>query len=146
VRRLGVTATDYSLPVDVSWELDVWGRIHRSVESNQASAQASAADLETSRLSIQAELAQDYVQLRSLDAQKQRLDTTIMAYTKALELMQNRYVSGVASRADVVQAESQLRPPRRRPSTSPCSAPSWSTRSRCSLAHRRLTFPFPLRL
>jgi NodT family efflux transporter outer membrane factor (OMF) lipoprotein len=104
-----VTATDYSLPIDVSWELDVWGRIRRSVESNQASAQASAADLETSRLSIQTELAQDYVQLRSLDAQKQLLDATVMAFAKALELTQNRYASGVASRADVVQAETQLK-------------------------------------
>jgi NodT family efflux transporter outer membrane factor (OMF) lipoprotein len=104
-----VTANDYSLPIDVSWELDVWGRIRRSVESNQANAQASAADLETSRLSIQAELAQDYVQLRSLDAQKQLLDATGMAYTRALELTQNRYASGVASRADVVQAETQLK-------------------------------------
>ena len=104
-----VTATDYSLPIDVSWELDVWGRIRRTVESNQASAQASAADLETSRLSIQAELAQDYFQLRALDAQRQLLDATIIAYDKALELTKNRYASGVASRADVVQAETQLK-------------------------------------
>src|SRR5262245_49823177 len=86
-----VTATVYSLPIDVSWELDIWGRIRRIVESNQASAQASAADLEASRLSIQAELAQDYVQLRSSDAQQQLLDATVKAYTKALELTQNRY-------------------------------------------------------
>jgi NodT family efflux transporter outer membrane factor (OMF) lipoprotein len=103
------TATDYSLPIDVSWELDVWGRIRRTVESNQASAQASAADLETSRLSIQAELAQDYVQLRALDAQRQLLDETVTAYGKALELTKNRYASGVASKADVVQAETQLK-------------------------------------
>jgi NodT family efflux transporter outer membrane factor (OMF) lipoprotein len=104
-----VTATAYSLPIDVSWELDVWGRIRRTVESNQASAQASAADLESVRLSFQAELAQDYIQLRSLDAQKQLLDATVMAFAKALELTQNRYASGVASRADVVQAETQLK-------------------------------------
>jgi NodT family efflux transporter outer membrane factor (OMF) lipoprotein len=103
------TATVYSLPIDVSWELDVWGRIRRTVESNQASAQASAADLASSRLSLQAELAQDYIQLRSLDAQKQLLDATVMAFTKGLELTQNRYASGVASRADVVQAETQLK-------------------------------------
>jgi NodT family efflux transporter outer membrane factor (OMF) lipoprotein len=89
--------------------LDVWGRIRRTVESNQASAQASAADLASSRLSLQAELAQDYIQLRSLDAQKQLLDATVMAFTKGLELTQNRYASGVASRADVVQAETQLK-------------------------------------
>jgi NodT family efflux transporter outer membrane factor (OMF) lipoprotein len=108
-KTLEGTTTDYSLPIDVSWELDVWGQIRRTVESNQASAQASAADLETIRLSIQAELAQDYVQLRVLDAQRQLLDATVIAYEKALELTQNRYASGVASRTDVVQAESQLK-------------------------------------
>ena len=108
-KTLEGTTTDYSLPIDVSWELDVWGRIRRTVESNQASAQASAADLESVRLSIQAELAQDYFQLQTLDAQRQLLDTTVIAYGKALELTQNRYASGVASRADVVQAETQLK-------------------------------------
>ncbi len=108
-KTLAGTTTDYSLPIDVSWELDVWGRIRRTVESNQASAQASVADLESVRLSIQAELAQDYVQLRALDTQRQLLDATVIAYGKALELTQNRYASGVASRADVVQAETQLK-------------------------------------
>jgi outer membrane protein TolC len=61
------------------------------------------------RLSIQAELARDYFQLRALDTQRQLLDATVIAYGKALELIQNRYASGVASRADVVQAETQLK-------------------------------------
>jgi NodT family efflux transporter outer membrane factor (OMF) lipoprotein len=104
-----VTSSDFSLPIDVSWELDVWGRIRRTVEANQASAQASAADLESVRLSLQAELAQDYVQLRSLDAQKQLLDATVSAYAQALEMTHNRYAGGVASRADVVQAETQFK-------------------------------------
>ena len=103
------TVTDYSLPLDVSWELDVWGRIRRTVESNQASAQASAGDLESARLSFQAELAQDYFQLRALDAQTQLLDATVAAFEKSLELTKNRYASGVASQADVVQAETQLK-------------------------------------
>jgi NodT family efflux transporter outer membrane factor (OMF) lipoprotein len=100
---------DYMLPLDVTWQADVWGRIRRTVESNQASAQASAADLENARLSMQAELAQDYFQLRALDTQKQLLDTTVIAYGKSLELTQNRYAGGVASKADVLQAETQLK-------------------------------------
>jgi NodT family efflux transporter outer membrane factor (OMF) lipoprotein len=103
------TATEFTLPVDVSWELDVWGRIRRTVEANQAGAQASAADLEAARLSVQAELAQDYFQLRALDAQQQLLEATAAAYQKSLELTQNRYASGVVSRADVLQAETQLK-------------------------------------
>ena len=77
------TFTEHSLPVDVSWELDVWGRIRRTVESSEATAQASAADLEAALLSARAELAQDYFQLRSLDAQKQLLDNTVVAFDKS---------------------------------------------------------------
>jgi NodT family efflux transporter outer membrane factor (OMF) lipoprotein len=101
--------SDFQLGLDFSWELDLWGRIRRTVESNQASAQASAGDLESARLSFQAELAQDYFQLRTLDAQKQLLDETVAAYEKSLDLTKNRYASGVASQADVVQAETQLK-------------------------------------
>ena len=97
------------MPVDVSWELDVWGRIRRTVESSEATAQASAADLEAATLSARAELAQDYFQLRSLDAQKQLLDNTAVAFDKSLQLTNNRYRSGIASRGDVLQAETQLK-------------------------------------
>jgi NodT family efflux transporter outer membrane factor (OMF) lipoprotein len=103
------TFTQHSLPVDVSWELDVWGRIRRTVESSQATAQASAADLEAATLSARAELAQDYFQLRSLDGQKQLLDNTAVAFEKSLQLTNNRYRSGIASRGDVLQAETQLK-------------------------------------
>ncbi len=103
------THTLYSLPVSASWEPDLWGSVSRSVESSQAAAQASAADLENVRLSLQAELAQDYFQLRALDAQKQLLDDTVNAYAKSLELTRNRYAAGVVSRADVAQAETQLK-------------------------------------
>ena len=103
------TFTQHSLPVDVSWELDVWGRIRRTVESSQATAQASAADLEAATLSARAELAQDYFQLRSLDGQKQLLDNTAVAFDKSLQLTNNRYRSGIASRGDVLQAETQLK-------------------------------------
>jgi NodT family efflux transporter outer membrane factor (OMF) lipoprotein len=102
-------ATGYRLPLDVSWEIDVWGRVRRSVESAQASAQASAAQLAAIRLSIQTELAIDYFLLRGLDAEKQVLERTLVAYRKAHELTLNRREGGVASDADVAQAETQLR-------------------------------------
>lgn len=99
---------EYSLALDASWELDVWGRVRRQVESNQASAQASAADLESVRLSAQAELAQDYLQLRILDAQKRLFDSSVAAFQESLRITQNRYTWGVSARADVAQAQTQL--------------------------------------
>ena len=101
--------TNYNLPLNLSWEADVWGRIRRTVESNVASAQASAADIETARLLAQAQLAQNYFQLRALDREKQLFDETIAAYERSLKLTQNQYRVGVAAKADVVQAETQLR-------------------------------------
>jgi len=103
------TVTDYLLPLDLTWELDLWGRVRRNVESQQANAQASAADYENIQLSAQAELAQDYFLLRALDTQKQLLDASAAAFDKSLQLTKNRYAGGVASRADVAQAETQLR-------------------------------------
>src|SRR5689334_21608692 len=79
------TFTEHSLPIDVSWEVDVWGRIRRSVESSRALAQASEADLEAARLSARAELAQDYFELRSLDNEKQILDDTVVAFQKSFQ-------------------------------------------------------------
>jgi NodT family efflux transporter outer membrane factor (OMF) lipoprotein len=108
-RSSGGAQSDFQLGLDFSWELDVWGRIRRGVESNRAAAQASAGDLEAARLSFQAELAQDYFQLRTLDAQKQLLDETVSAFERFLRLTQDRFKSGVASQADVVQAETQLK-------------------------------------
>jgi NodT family efflux transporter outer membrane factor (OMF) lipoprotein len=102
------THADLQLPTDVSYEPDVWGRIRRTVEANVANAQASAADLETVRLSIQAELALDYFALRGLDGQTQLLDLTIAAFEKALELTLNRYNQGVASQIEVLQARTLL--------------------------------------
>lgn len=102
------TRSDYQLPLDVSYELDVWGRIRHNVEASLASAQASAADLETARLSIHAELAVNYFVLHGLDAQKQLLALTIAALETALQLTTNRYNQGVASRIEVLQAQTQL--------------------------------------
>ena len=101
-------ATNHNLSLSAAWELDVWGRIRRTVESNDASAQASAADLEAARLSLQSELANSYFQLRVNDAQKQLFADTITAYEKSLELTRNRYAVGVAGKVDIVQAETQL--------------------------------------
>lgn len=104
----GIT-NNYLLSLDAVWEADLWGRVRRTVESNEASAQASTADLEAARLSAQAELAQDYIQLRALDTQKQLLDDTVAAYEKSLHLTQNQYAAGVVSKADVIQAQTQLK-------------------------------------
>ena len=101
--------SNYQLPVNVSWEPDVWGRVRRMVEASQANAQASAADLGATQLSIQGELAQDYFQLRTLDAQKQLLDATVSDYQKSLELTKYLYAQGVDSSSDVLQAETQLK-------------------------------------
>lgn len=101
--------SNFLLPASVSWEPDLWGRIRRTVEASRASAQASAADLEGVRLLVQAELAQDYFQLRTLDAQKQLLEATAIAYQKFLDLTKNRYAKGVASKLDVLSAETQLK-------------------------------------
>jgi NodT family efflux transporter outer membrane factor (OMF) lipoprotein len=96
------------IPFDASWDADIWGRIRRTIEANIETAQASAGDLETMRLSLQSELALDYFQLHGLDAVKKLLDDTVVAYQKALDLTVNRYNQGVASQIDVVQARTQL--------------------------------------
>jgi NodT family efflux transporter outer membrane factor (OMF) lipoprotein len=102
------TRDDYLLSLDASYEFDVWGRIRRSVEASTASAQASAADLETARLSIHAELAGNYFALRGLDAQRQLLEFAITTFERALELTTNRYNAGIASQIEVLQARTQL--------------------------------------
>ena len=99
---------DYVLPVDVSYEPDLWGRVRRLVEANRSEAQATAADLANVDLSLHAELAMDYFQLRGLDAQKELLDSTVDSYTRALQLTQSRYQGGIATAVDVAQAQTQL--------------------------------------
>src|SRR5581483_11700660 len=99
---------DYTLPIDVNYELDAWGRVRRSIAAAREETQASAADLETLRLSVHAELAIDFFELRSLDAQKDLLNRTLEAYQKALDLTQRRFDGGLSSRAEVAQARTQL--------------------------------------
>jgi NodT family efflux transporter outer membrane factor (OMF) lipoprotein len=100
--------TDYSAGVDAAWNLDIWGAIRRTVESDRASAESSAALLADARLSAQAELATDYFDLRAQDQLQKLLDDTVVAETLSLKITQSRYKFGVAARADVVSAETQL--------------------------------------
>ncbi len=92
----------------LNWELDVWGRVRRTVEANRDNAQASAADLASMLLSEQATLAQSYFQLRITDLDLALLERSLDAYQRALEVTQNRYQAGVAQRSDVTQAQTQL--------------------------------------
>lgn len=108
IPRAGITETNRLL-VNASWEADLWGRIGRTVESNQAAAKASAADLQSALLSVQSLLVQTYFQLRTNDAQRQLLEQTAMAYIRSLEITLNRYEAGIAGRSDVVQAKTQLK-------------------------------------
>ena len=109
--KVGASKADYSdftIPIDASWEPDLWGRVRRTVEASRSEAQATAADVANVSLSLHAELAMDYFQLRGLDAQEDLLNSTVVAYEKALALTQNRYKAGLASAVDVAQAETQL--------------------------------------
>jgi len=105
----GRTITNRAASLDASWELDLWGRIRRTAESSEASAQASAADLAGALLSSQAALASSYFLLRTIDEQKRILDETVAAFQKSVDLTKNRYAAGVAAKVDVVQAETQLK-------------------------------------
>jgi NodT family efflux transporter outer membrane factor (OMF) lipoprotein len=98
----------FSLPIDLNYEIDLWGRVRRTVTQAREQAQASAADLETSRLSLHAELAIDYFNLRSADAQSRLLSDTVEAYQAALQLTEDRYTGGASPLSDVSQARTQL--------------------------------------
>jgi NodT family efflux transporter outer membrane factor (OMF) lipoprotein len=96
------------LTADASWSADLWGRIRRTVESDVANAQASAADLASARLSAQAQLATLYFELRAADEQRRLLDASVGAFAQSLQMTRNRYAVGVAAPTDVVTAETQL--------------------------------------
>ena len=103
------TYNTFLAPLDLNWELDLWGRVRRESEGAQARFVAAADDLESAKLSVQAEVASDYFMLRSLEAEHALLGATITAYRRSLELTQNRRQGGIVSDLDVSQAETQLR-------------------------------------
>jgi len=104
----GITYDDLQIPFELSYQIDIWGRVRRTVESYREQAQASAADLATVNLSMHSQLALFYFQARMLDAEEQLLNSTVTQYEQALELIQSRFAGGIASDVEVQQAETQL--------------------------------------
>jgi NodT family efflux transporter outer membrane factor (OMF) lipoprotein len=104
----GITENDFVLPFDLSYQVDVWGRVRRTVEAAREQAQASSADLATVNLSMHADLAVDYFQARSLDAEEQLLNSTVAQYQRYLDLTLNRFQGGLSSEVEVQQARTQL--------------------------------------
>ena len=102
------TTTSDRVSLNASWELDLWGGIRRTIEANESSAQASAADLQSALLSAQAALVQAYLQQRVNEAQARLLQQTATAYARSQTITQNRYAAGVAARLDVAQADTQF--------------------------------------
>jgi NodT family efflux transporter outer membrane factor (OMF) lipoprotein len=101
-------SNDFDVEADLSYQLDLFGRVRSTVNEARATQQASAADLATLKLTLQADLAGDYFALQSADAQQQLLDQTVQAYDKALQLTRNLYAGGAAAESDVDQAQAQL--------------------------------------
>lgn len=99
----------YNAQLGVSWELDLWGKLRETLNANEASAEASFADLAAIRLSLQSELVQNYLQLRVIDEQKRLLEATVAAYARSLRMNENQYRAGVAGPDAVAQARTQLK-------------------------------------
>ncbi len=99
---------DLQLPLDLNYEVDLWGRIRRTVNLSKEEAQATAADLQTALLSLQAELAVDYFEARANDADEKLLLDTVQSYEEAYRITNNRFEGGVAGESDVDQAKTQL--------------------------------------
>lgn len=104
----GRASNAYALEGTASWEIDLWGRVRRQVESDVATAQMSAADLANARLSLQSQLVSDYILLRAADELKALLDRTVSDYQRAVQITQNQYNAGTAARGDVITAQTQL--------------------------------------
>ncbi len=101
-------STSYLASLEASWEPDLWHRIRRNIDAQNASAQSAAAELANAQLSIQAKLVQNYFELRALDRQQKLIDNTVAAYQKMLNIAQYQYQQGTAARTDVIQAQTQL--------------------------------------
>ncbi|MFJ1337428.1 efflux transporter outer membrane subunit [Pseudomonas caricapapayae] len=99
----------YSTTLGVSWEADLWGKLRDGLAANQASAEASLADMAAIRLSLQSELVQNYLQLRVMDEQKRLLEATVAAYQRSLTMTENQYRAGVSGKDAVAQAQTQLK-------------------------------------
>ena len=99
---------EFELVGSATWDIDIWGKIRRTIESDVANAQASEAELAAARLSAQATLATDYIELRVADEQRQLLEKTVEGYRRSLEITQNQYHVGVVAKADVITAQTQL--------------------------------------
>jgi NodT family efflux transporter outer membrane factor (OMF) lipoprotein len=108
VAAAGGVHTNYQIPVDVSYQVDLWGSIRRNVRASAETAQATEAQLENAKLTYQSDLAQDYFQMHGIDGDIALLQSTVDSYAEYLKLTQARHTSGVASGADVAQAETQL--------------------------------------
>ena len=104
-----VVGNTFAATGDASWEIDLWGKLRRTTENARETAAASAADLEAARLSAQAELAQDYFELRVTDEEKRLYDANVEGLQKSLKITQNQYSVGVAGQSDVAQAQTQLK-------------------------------------
>jgi NodT family efflux transporter outer membrane factor (OMF) lipoprotein len=104
----GVNTTTFTAQGNASWDLDVWGKIRRQIESNVAGAQVGAADLANALLSAQGTLATDYFEMRTSDALQDLLDRTVADYRRSWQITQNQYDAGVAARSDVITAETLL--------------------------------------
>ncbi len=102
------TSTVDSASVNASWEIDLWGRLRRQAENARENSKASAADLAAARLSAQAALAVDYFQLRTTDEQIRLYQANVDGLRRSLQIAQNQFAAGVAGRADVAQAQTQL--------------------------------------
>ena len=99
---------NFVFPLELSYEVDLWGRVRRSVTAAKEEAQSSAGDVEAAKLSLHAELARDYFGVRSADLQERLLQDTVKTYEHALKVTEDRYKGGAAPRADVEQAHTQL--------------------------------------
>ncbi|MFZ1054461.1 MAG: efflux transporter outer membrane subunit [Opitutaceae bacterium] len=102
------TSSSYTAELQASWEPDIWGKLRRTVEADSAAAAASEADLANARLSMQATLVTDYINLRATDEKMRLLENAVAAYARTLKITQNKYSVGVAARSDVITAQTQL--------------------------------------